>query len=134
MKQDRFKFRFFIEHNNFYPKIEGIMLYEDFFVKSDGQVSFGGSDNNYSRGILMQSTDFKDKNGKLIYEGDILASNTILLPFRKIKYQVYYNINEKRFFIRSLLSENTNVPLSMLNLEKTEIIGNIYENKNLIKE
>jgi len=76
---------------------------------------------------LMQFTGLKDKNGKEIYEGDILTSN----------YIVSWN-NKLCGFIVKHSNKLLGYPLyetgGLLDLSLTEILGNIYENPELLKE
>ncbi len=68
--------------------------------------------------VAMQYTGLKDKNGKEIYEGDIAR-------FRE--YNHHINFSDGGFYVGdfdTLGSINTAV----------EIIGNIYENPELLKE
>ena len=76
--------------------------------------------------ILMQYTGLKDKNGKEIYEGDILKDT-------KYKKPVYYEVGfaEGCFFYK-YLKTNTYRELWRKN-ETCEVIGNIYENSELIE-
>ncbi len=69
--------------------------------------------------ILMQYTGLKDKNGKEIYEGDIVSWNNQVGN----QYEVYF-INGKFMGCNELGSENDHI----------EVIGNIYENSDLLKE
>jgi len=70
--------------------------------------------------ILMQFTGLKDKNGKEIYEGDILDNEGA-----RQKYEVIFH---KGCFciIQGGLGYH------IFNEKKVEIIGNIYENKDLL--
>ena len=71
--------------------------------------------------IVMQCTGLKDKNGKLIYEGDIL--NYSCLPGYSDIYTCTFNNGS--FLIGGLLISNTHL--------KSEVIGNIYENPELLE-
>ena len=95
---------------------------------------------------LLQCTGLKDKNGKLIYEGDIVEAKH--KPDREGWYCVYRGIakydNKKcQYVINSshhkVLNENKLIK-SALNTDTSfnwfdwfEVIGNIYENKDLLK-
>jgi hypothetical protein len=70
---------------------------------------------------LMQSTGLKDKNGKEIYEGDILDDIG-----SKVHGQIIF-INGA--FIATHLNHRWDMDTRYL-----EVIGNIYENKELLTE
>ena len=74
--------------------------------------------------ILMQSTGLRDKNGVEVYEGDILktwiggyeqASPYVVEDMRKL----YFELERDDSYYR---------------IQKTEILGNIYENPELLEE
>lgn len=78
---------------------------------------------------LMQYTGLKDKNGKEIYEGDILFFRD-----ENMKYIVVWQ--DTAFIIKSI--EIRKYSEKMCWLDDTEIcceiVGNIYENKKLLEE
>ena len=76
------------------------------------------SHNNKSGIILMQYTGLKDKSGKEIYTGDIL----------KLTHE--YDLTEDKFHLHDLIDDTCY--LRMFDVENIEIIGNIYENPELI--
>jgi len=70
--------------------------------------------------ILMQYTGLKDKNGVEIYEGDVIKHNDINKPFLVESLEKFFTDMGAEQFDYSYSSE-------ML-----EVIGNIYENPELI--
>ncbi len=81
---------------------------------------------------LMQLTGLKDKNGKEIYEGDIISAGINWVTKKIINYQVYWN--QDRWSIKANNSKNIyNLSMSKKRLKKMEVIGNIYENPELFE-
>lgn len=80
--------------------------------------------------ILMQYTGLKDKNGKEIYEGDIVDYE--LVDGNKI-FEIKYREDMAKF-----VADGKDFHAWGLNQgdvsERTEIIGNIYENPELLGE
>ena len=73
---------------------------------------------------LMQFTGLKDKNGKEIYEGDILKDEGEVVW---IQQSVSFRVNLSRANTDASFTE------SMLNINELEVIGNIDENPELLK-
>lgn len=142
---DRFKFRAWWKPSYRKP----IMLYdvektydymrgEPEIVRADcfGEVL---EDKDY---IVMQCTGLKDKNGKLIYEGDILQSEEY--PFKNEKgynyaAEVLWDDASATFYYYTFRISNNVVGRSTGNTgelneyENWKVLGNIYENKELLE-
>lgn len=79
---------------------------------------------------LMQSTGLHDKNGKEIFEGDIL-------DYKGRKALVRWHGSYASFiyrFVDELQKRNTEWKPLYLAYMKCEIIGNVYENPELLEE
>ena len=77
---------------------------------------------------LMQYTGLKDKNGVKIYECDIVKCS---LGIGYIDYiESYFRIFKPFVFSTNLCNETNSNDLDAKN--KVEVIGNIYENKELL--
>ena len=82
---------------------------------------------------LMQYTGVKDKNGKEIYEGDIVKYK---FPYdTRLKHisPVKFLETEVSFGIKDIYGNE--IPLYTISANNYfEVVGNIYENKNLLEE
>ena len=84
--------------------------------------------------ILMQSTGLKDKNGKEIFEGDVVQYQNTKVPSADSKGVIRYFDNWAMFGIdiehnepRALFFNGLADHISL------EVIGNIYENPELLE-
>jgi uncharacterized phage protein (TIGR01671 family) len=81
---------------------------------------------------IMQFTGLTDKNGKEIYEGDVLRGFTrndeieYVLPLR-FHPQRGYHVENEATVDDQIIYDN------FVDLTETEIVGNIYENPELLK-
>lgn len=136
--QNRFKFRL-------YDKAIGEMVYDvcvgfikdsgktDDWVCADtscGQITY--RDDRLKDIVLMQSTGLKDKNGELIYEADIVKYKDEVydLCIGRIKkdnahYELQYYTGEQYGWFSHILC--------FKHIKNMEVIGNIYENPELLE-
>lgn len=85
--------------------------------------------------ILMQSTGLKDKNGKEIFEGDVIAIEVDDTE-TPINARVFQN-SKIGVLMFHVFEDNEDVPMVELledNSVAFEIIGNIYETPELLEE
>jgi len=86
------------------------------------------SQTNDYRYVLMQSVGIRDTNGKLVYEGDILTHDN-LHEYLLVRFNPKYNVlnlqNVGNQYLFTRLTDKGS---------EFQIIGNIYENKKLIKK
>ena len=84
--------------------------------------------------ILMQSTGLKDKNGKEIFEGDVVKYE---VGRNTVTEEVAYDKNFAGFGVRDA---DTDIIFTFLQLADVvdlislEVVGNIYNNPGLLEE
>lgn len=79
--------------------------------------------------VLMQYTGLKDKNGKEIYEGDIVSDGIM----EQVVFWDQYKCAFRLYKPNSVFNPAPRYDLLQSGVSRIEIIGNIYENENLIK-
>jgi len=131
--QDRFKFRAWHKEKQEMHNIEGLYAYDSEYTEG-GEVFFkedSSPKNSYyfpEEVELMQCTGLKDKNGVLIFEGDIVS---VLQD--ENSYVINYSDDRAMFTI-----ENKAIKICC-NFDnywasELEVLGNIYHNKELLNE
>lgn len=147
--QDRFKWRIFEYETKEMTELDAVG-YSSFDPFAEGKsrlimIPSGlGNSFHYDKQCLydndkfsepMQRTGLKDKNGKLIYEGDILKAYFVNSDTGKTCFEyvpVGYDEEKLAFYtgkkFRALFAEGYFIP------EEYEIVGNIYENPELLED
>ena len=120
----------------------------------EGDVEFYNLQNGEGGGkfgayTLMQYTGLKDKNRKEIYEGDIVKHSATISDISIVRFGEFGvpNIKEQCYQDRALgfyfenasdLKDiapfNMTIPLNTQYTSNVEVIGNIYENPELMEE
>lgn len=127
--QDRFKFRYFNKYANKmveptnYENVDSVFECIKQQVCFDSNISPLPYDHIGNGVVFMQCTGLKDKNGKLIYEGDIVRDINIPSYFYII---VWF---KGGFYLKSTVSNS----FLVFDTTQQEVIGNIYENPELLE-
>ena len=123
---DRFKFRVWLEYAKLYYGLDSF-----YYDRLRNKYTFHFEDGHTKTikekdCVIEQCTGLKDKNGRLIYEGDVVeyynkeikkTFKEEVLPFRELK---------TKGILRHLITERNAVMLA--------IVGNIHENPELMEE
>lgn len=126
---DRFKFRVWDSSANAYvPRSQFILL-------SDGTLiqEIGGEEVIWESTQPEFCTGLKDKNGKLIYEGDIVVKSDVsAIGYSRTRAcKVHWHNDWLSWAITTQYGDT--YELSEFEPKQYEIIGNIHENADLIK-
>lgn len=119
----------------------GKQMETDFTVDSDGTIRLttycgDGAPTDIVKWELMQYTGIKDKNDKPIYEGDIIEGVPIINP-TNIKLRGFVFFDNRGIWKVQIPGMNDEQDIEYLfeicKSNNPEIIGNIYENPNLLE-
>lgn len=123
--QDRFKYRAWSKERNRYVTDKDIKdIFCNTYVKNHDLLEL----EDCSSYIVEQCTGLKDKNGKLICEGDIVKYHVTKKTSFPIEREVVASKTKKVTFKKGCFN-----PVFYLDLNDVEIIGNIHENKELLE-
>lgn len=92
-------------------------------VAIDDGVNFDYCELDFDEVEFMDNTGFKDENGKYIYVGDIVKDGDDIYTIKRS--EVYK--------ILSMSNKKLSIFLDECICKEIEVIGNIYENKELLK-
>ena len=124
--QDRFKFRVWCENNQEWEKdtilISNKNMYE---IRNDKFTKY--TDIDPKNHIINFCTGLKDKNGKLIYEDDIVDTQQWRMVIKFDEYRAM-------FCMINPIKKHSKTPLYNADYaNRLEVIGNIYENPELLE-
>lgn len=120
------KFRGFNNFNNGWIYGSLVEIYEDCHILKEGKTFFDRH-TKVDKDSIGQYTGLKDKDGKEIYEGDILQ-----LPKGGIRY-VKWSDTFKLFVLVDPREKKASLNICIYATEHIKVIGNIFENKELLK-
>ena len=129
------KFRFWNVGNNHWVNPNKI----EFTYQDDDNESIGIPFHLYQEEIIYQQyTGLKDSKGKEIYEGDVVK-----IIYDKAIGEVYFDFNlgafrlkdksSKSYPITTYRFDEVNKPIGLVNVAD-EVIGNIFENSELLEQ
>ena len=121
------KFRVWHKVKKIISEVFGIdILHKEIFFSNGDVESCGFADLKYME--LMQYTGLKDKNNKEIYEGDIVFES-----FGERYYKVVFENGSFRAEFNGDFEEYSFDLIDVV-AQNCEVVGNIYENPELIEE
>ena len=121
------KFRVWHKEKKIMGEVLGIdILHKEIFFSNEDVDCYEHVD--FKNIELMQYTGLKDKNGKEIYEGDILFES-----FGEKYYKVVFENGSFRAEFEGVFDEYSFDLIDVV-AQGYEVVGNIYQNPELLKE
>ena len=121
----KIKFRAWHKEKKIMGEVLGIdILHKEMFFSNEDVDCYEHTD--FKDVELMQYTELKDEYGDEIYEGDIVT-------LHNSRYKVIFKTEGARFVLRN---DEFELEITFINNnnERIEIVGNIYENPELLGE
>ncbi|UBH07864.1 YopX family protein [Macrococcus armenti] len=121
------KFRAWYKKTKEILEVESIdFVNETLFLRRESEFSMSWVELNFNDVVLMQSTGLKDKNGKEIYEGDIVKH-------RRYIYEVKYDTFRGGWYPFATDDGCGCCSDEVADAEISEVIGNIHEHPELLE-
>ena len=126
---DRFKFRVWDKERKCFFNDDEVVIYPN------GQESFFNADYDFAETVIDQPTGLKDKNGKLIYENDLIKCPNGIYRIAVDDFGLWTAIYENNP-LKGVAEWSDIVKNYAFNQENVEIevVGNIYTNADLLGE
>ena len=126
--QDRFKFRAWDKTKEIMVYFDGIFYNKKPYTEGSSFPQYDSCPHYHKLSDLMQCTGLKDKNSKLIYEGD-----RVYIDCEDKTAIIKWSDDLARFTIH-FKDEAAFADFDNYYSKELEVIGNIYENSELPKE
>lgn len=119
--QDRLKFRAYYQGRFIYKSLTDANYYD----KDNKCIGLANTLPNNLK--WEQCIGLKDKNGKLVYEGDIIKTSEFVITMK-----VVYSVSGTYFGLKYPHNDDNSCSASIPSSENIEVIGNIIETPQLL--
>jgi len=114
------KFRYWRKYEN--------KMYDKAYVEEHRKFAFMSEllEAAQERYIFQQFTGLKDRNGKDIYDGDLITGGGLLVPF-----ELYWNTLSAEWWVKR--GDDEGWKIDLLYTKMYEVVGNKFEDKHLLE-